>query len=283
MGKKHKGTICFDFDGVIHSYTSGWKGETVISDPPVPGIRETIKTLKEDGYEIVIFTSRASSRLGREAVELYLLAKDIPFNLVTAIKPPAKVLVDDRAINFNGDVTGLIEKIINFRSWVEPPRYSKVVSGVYFREAIKYVEQQTLHRYGMRLQHWDKDKFVQMYFPCDDVEMTEPFLYVESRFGTVPWKPTLSEIVSDQWVVNPEMSNGCGNIFRDMMLDNHPQRYMRLPIWKPDVKIRKWTPGDNPNIISHSYLYVRTRNTKMPWHETFVELLTNSWDVIIID
>ena len=30
-------TILLDFDGVIHSYTSGWKGAGVIPDPPVPG------------------------------------------------------------------------------------------------------------------------------------------------------------------------------------------------------------------------------------------------------
>lgn len=30
--------LCLDFDGVCHSYTSGWKGAAVIPDPAVPGL-----------------------------------------------------------------------------------------------------------------------------------------------------------------------------------------------------------------------------------------------------
>ena len=32
-----KPILCLDFDGVIHSYSSGWKGAAVIPDPPVDG------------------------------------------------------------------------------------------------------------------------------------------------------------------------------------------------------------------------------------------------------
>ena len=42
MTAARKPIICLDFDGVIHSYTSGWKGAAVIPDPPVPGALEFI-------------------------------------------------------------------------------------------------------------------------------------------------------------------------------------------------------------------------------------------------
>lgn len=49
----YKPTLCFDFDGVIHSYTSGWKGAEVIPDPPVEGIKEALTELQRD-YKITI-------------------------------------------------------------------------------------------------------------------------------------------------------------------------------------------------------------------------------------
>lgn len=48
----YKPTVVFDFDGVIHSYTSGWKGTAEIPDPPVPGIGEAITKLRQLGYRV---------------------------------------------------------------------------------------------------------------------------------------------------------------------------------------------------------------------------------------
>ena len=39
-------TVVFDFDGVVHGYTSGWQGEDTIPDPPVPGIKEAIEEIR---------------------------------------------------------------------------------------------------------------------------------------------------------------------------------------------------------------------------------------------
>ena len=52
-----KPTVVFDFDGVIHSYTSGWKGTTEIPDPPVPGIREAIEHIRLAGYRVVVVSN----------------------------------------------------------------------------------------------------------------------------------------------------------------------------------------------------------------------------------
>ena len=40
---KYQPNVVLDFDGVIHSYVSGWQGAGVVPDPPVPLIDEEIK------------------------------------------------------------------------------------------------------------------------------------------------------------------------------------------------------------------------------------------------
>ena len=62
----YKPTVVFDLDGVIHSYTSGWKGASEIPDPPVPGMRKVIDELRERGYKVVVCQPAA---LGRRAWE----------------------------------------------------------------------------------------------------------------------------------------------------------------------------------------------------------------------
>ena len=35
-------TVCLDFDGVLHSYRSGWRGEEIIPDLPIHGTRDAV-------------------------------------------------------------------------------------------------------------------------------------------------------------------------------------------------------------------------------------------------
>ena len=100
-----KKTLVFDFDGVIHSYTSGWQGVEVIPDPPVSGMREVLHQLRIKGYEIVIVSTRSSSPEGTAAMIDWLYKYDFNqcYDRITAEKPPAICYIDDRAICFDGE------------------------------------------------------------------------------------------------------------------------------------------------------------------------------------
>ena len=50
---KYQPNVVLDFDGVIHSYVSGWQGAGVVPDPPVPLIDEEIKRIRAAGYRVV--------------------------------------------------------------------------------------------------------------------------------------------------------------------------------------------------------------------------------------
>jgi hypothetical protein len=64
--------LCLDFDGVIHSYTSGWKGAAVIPDAPVPGALEFIHEALEQ-FEVHIFSSRSHQWGGKRAMKRWLI------------------------------------------------------------------------------------------------------------------------------------------------------------------------------------------------------------------
>ena len=111
-----KPIICVDFDGVLHSYTSGWKGMGRIDDPPVDGAVAWLAGLIEDGLRVAIYSSRSKSLRGRRAMKRWLLSAirdrygpdltsaDDLFSEIEWpwFKPPALITVDDRAWRFDG-------------------------------------------------------------------------------------------------------------------------------------------------------------------------------------
>lgn len=118
MAKK---TICFDFDGVIHSYVSGWKGSpTIIPDPPVKGIEKVLAELNKD-YILVIQSTRSKTEAGTNAVwdwlKKYNLDKYI--SNIYPTKPPACLYIDDRGICFNGNCDMLLEQVKNFTWYLD--------------------------------------------------------------------------------------------------------------------------------------------------------------------
>ena len=103
-----KPILLLDFDGVIHSYSSGWCGVDIIKDPPVPGV---FKWLEEalNYFEIHVYSSRSITLRGREAMFQYIqthtsrdseLANSV---IYTAEKSRAFITIDDRCICFNGN------------------------------------------------------------------------------------------------------------------------------------------------------------------------------------
>lgn len=115
---KRKKIICFDFDGVIHSYINGWAGIDLATDLPVTGIKGTIDKLRVSGkYKIVIYSSRCSQEAGIQCIKEYCAEYNIYYDEVTNIKPPAFLTIDDRCISFNGVADDLFYKIENFIPW----------------------------------------------------------------------------------------------------------------------------------------------------------------------
>lgn len=133
-----KPILCLDFDGVLHSYTSGWHGARRIPDPPVSGALEFVVGALE-WFQVAILSSRSHAWFGRYAMKRWLrehlyalgIANEVPLwwadyicagsamepwahevynsanRVINAIqwplhKPPAMVTLDDRALTFTG-------------------------------------------------------------------------------------------------------------------------------------------------------------------------------------
>ena len=107
-------TVCLDFDGVVHSYRSGWRGPESIPDLPIHGTREAIARLREH-FRVVIYSGRCRTEGGRKAIANWLAQHGIEVDEVCEHKPPALVYVDDRAIPFRGDWEQVLIDIHQFR------------------------------------------------------------------------------------------------------------------------------------------------------------------------
>ena len=148
MRAASKPVLCLDFDGVIHSYKSGWKGASVIPDAPVPGaIPYMLSAL--DSFDVAVFSSRSKSLLGRISMKRWLgkaiaahwenggnepsLAECECWGDAASIwrrvswpwfKPAALMTIDDRALTFNGDWSNgaySTEAICRFKPWNKRP------------------------------------------------------------------------------------------------------------------------------------------------------------------
>lgn len=97
-----KPTVIVDFDGVIHSYTSGWKGPRTIPDPVVPGAMEFLFKAVHN-FEVAVVSSRSHYLFGRSAMRNYI--KDEMRGYLTGLYELA------REANYDKDNTYLDELI----------------------------------------------------------------------------------------------------------------------------------------------------------------------------
>jgi hypothetical protein len=126
---ERKPILCLDFDGVIHSYATGWTGADHIHDKPVDGAMKFLTDAVEH-FDVHIYSSRSNQAGGIRAmkkwVERELFAywgahATVADDTFAALKwpkekPPALVTIDDRAICFDGTWPSL-ETLKGFKPW----------------------------------------------------------------------------------------------------------------------------------------------------------------------
>jgi len=113
QGVTHRrSTVCLDFDGVLHAYTSGWRGIATIADEPVHGAARAVAKLRER-YRVVVHSARCRTEEGRTAISHWLARHSIEVDEVCEHKPPAIVYLDDRGVRFTGDWEQAIADINN--------------------------------------------------------------------------------------------------------------------------------------------------------------------------
>lgn len=115
-----KPILCLDFDGVLHSYRSGWKGATIIPDPPVPGAELFVREASEY-FSVQVYSSRSATPDGRLAMRQWTeqhMPSVASLIIFPSEKPPAFVGLDDRVLLFQG-VWPNVQELTNFRTWNE--------------------------------------------------------------------------------------------------------------------------------------------------------------------
>ena len=156
-----KPILCVDFDGVIHSYISGWNGARNIPDPPIRGALEFL-VLATKYFEVNIYSSRSRYFGARRAMKKYLFkhyfkiseldAREIPRWFWSGIpeknstqiwrasaktgikiflkklkfpikKPAAFLTIDDRVHLFTG-IFPYPKSLLDFEPWNKKKKYT---------------------------------------------------------------------------------------------------------------------------------------------------------------
>lgn len=115
-------SIAVDFDGVLHSFASGWTGPKNIPDPPVEGAISWLETLlRKENLQVIIFSARIFHWGGKRAMKKWLYRWGLTKWEISKIKfayqkPACQFLLDDRVVCFRGTFPSM-DEIENFKPW----------------------------------------------------------------------------------------------------------------------------------------------------------------------
>lgn len=145
---KRKPRAALDFDGVLHSYRSGWTGPVPL-DPPVSGAQAFCVRVLEAGYQIGVVTARLSRIHGEteralvvDGMRQWFYQHRFPpaFHraavfpggtrwieecgdvILSGDKLPAEWYLDDRAVRFEGDFDVAWERVQTATLWYAKER-----------------------------------------------------------------------------------------------------------------------------------------------------------------
>lgn len=122
-----KPILCLDFDGVCHSYTSGWQGAAVIPDDPVPGLFEFLEVACPV-FDVQVYSSRSHQEGGITAMQAWFARERARWRAAGGrgaevieisfpdYKPAALVTLDDRGWRFAGEWPTVAE-LLAFKPW----------------------------------------------------------------------------------------------------------------------------------------------------------------------
>lgn len=108
--------IVFDLDGVLcPTRWPGWSAEEAERADPLPGAVQATHKAHEAGYQVVIWTAR--KREHEAMTRAWLDRHGFYYDEIWFEKPGYIVMVDDRALNFDGEWPGILGRALAFRPW----------------------------------------------------------------------------------------------------------------------------------------------------------------------
>ena len=98
-------TLCIDLDHTLCISETSAYADAV----PIPGAAEAVAELRRAGWLVVIHTARHFNHWRVTAD--WLVRHGFEYDHIVFGKPPGRFYIDDRAIRFEGDWSGLVQRL----------------------------------------------------------------------------------------------------------------------------------------------------------------------------